>query len=53
MSFLILFDIYINNALTAEFCMEKGEDYQVVIDESNGKKKVVVLQSGRIVENSK
>lgn len=44
---------YINNALTAEYILEKGEDYEVVEDKETKEKKIVLLQSGRILENSK
>ena len=44
---------YVLNALTAEYLLERGKNYQVVTDDEAGKNKVVVLQDGRILPNSK
>lgn len=44
---------YINNALTAEYSMVKGQEYQVVTNPQTNKKEIVVLQDGRILKDSK
>ena len=44
--------LYLKNALTAEYLLKRGENYQVIPDE-NGNNKLYVLQDGRIIPNSK
>lgn len=44
--------LYLRNALTAEYLLTRGENYQVIPDE-NGIDKIYVLQDGRVIPNSK
>ena len=44
---------YVSNAITAKYHMEKGKDYQIRFNPKTAREEVVVLQDGRIMENSK
>lgn len=43
---------YVSNALTAQYLMENGRNYQVGVDQKTGKRIIQVLQDGRIMHDS-